>query len=166
VAASSVGVAKVAWARVWTVATVVAVGALLAGAAAADARQHATPIAFGRWTAFDAGAAGSFDEQGLFRFTSDTPVVVRVTDAFCRGDRYRLLDHGHRRMTTSNVPVDPTCSEQPFASTGPEGWHDRGYSRGHVRLGPGRHRIRIRSLRSPFGSSTGFVEVIRVSPAQ
>jgi hypothetical protein len=35
-----------------------------------------------------------------------------------------------------------------------------------VRLGPGRHRIRIRSLRSPFGSSTGFIEVIRVDPSE
>jgi hypothetical protein len=162
VAASGVGVAKVVRARAWSVATAVALGALLATPAAADARQQATHIRFGHWTPFDAGAAGSFDEQGLFRFTSDTPVIVRVTDAFCRGDRYRVLDHGHRRMTTTDVKLDPTCSEQPFASTGPEGWHDRGYSRGHVRLGPGRHRIRIRSLRSPFGSSTGFIEVLRV----
>jgi hypothetical protein len=139
--------------------------ALLFFPASAGADQAAQPLPFGQWTAFDAGAAGSFDAQGLFSFRSDTPVIVRVTDAFCRGDRYRLLDHGHRRMTTSNVPLDPTCSEQPFASTGPQGWHDAGYSKGRVRLGPGRHRIRIRSLRSPFGSSTGFIEVIRVPPA-
>ena len=158
------GVAKVAWARAQMVAAAIALAALLAVPATADARQHATRLPFGQWTAFDAGPAGSFDEQGLFRFTSDTPVVVRVADAFCRGDRYRVLDHGHRRMTTSNVPVDTTCMEQPFASTGPEGWHDHGYSRGRVRLGPGRHRIRIRSLRSPFGSSTGFIEVLRITP--
>jgi hypothetical protein len=150
--------------RAHTVAVAVALGALLAAPASASARQQATPLPFGQWTAFDAGLAGSFDAQGLFRFRSDTPVVVRVTDAFCRGDRYRVLDHGHRRMTTSNVPVDTTCAEQPFASTGPEGWHDAGYSRGRVRLGPGKHRIRIRSLRSPFGSSTGFIEVVRVAP--
>jgi hypothetical protein len=156
------GVAKVVRARARVVATAVALAALLAAPAAADARQQATPIPFGQWTPFDAGAAGSFDVQGLFRFKSDTPVIVRVTDAYCRGDRYRLLDHGHRRMTTSNVKVDTTCMEQPFATTGPEGWHDRGYSSGSVRLGPGRHRIRIRSLRSPFGSSTGFIEVLHV----
>lgn len=161
-AASIAGVAREF--RAHTLAVAIALGALLALPASAGARQQATPLPFGRWTAFDAGAAGSFDAQGLFRFTSDTPVIVRVTDAFCRGDRYRVLDHGHRRLTTTDVPVDTTCSEQPFASTGPQGWHDRGYSRGRVRLGPGRHRIRIRSLRSPFGSSTGFIEVIRADP--
>jgi hypothetical protein len=166
VAASGLGVATVVWARVQTVGAAIALCALLVAAPSASARQHATPIAFGQWTPFDAGAAGSFDAQGLFSFRSDGPVIVRVTDAFCRGDRYRLLDHGHRKLTTSNVRVDMTCMQQPFASTGPEGWHDRGYSRGHVRLGPGRHRLRIRSLRSPFGSSTGFIEVIRVDPAE
>lgn len=151
--------------RAHTVAVAVALGALLVLPAAADARQQATPLPFGRWTAFDAGPAGSFDAHGLFRFRSDTPVVVRVTDAFCRGDRYRVLDHGRRRLTTTDVAVDTTCTEQPFATTGAEAWHAPGYSRGRVRLGPGRHRIRIRSLRSPFGSSTGFVEVVRVRPA-
>ena len=47
-----------------------------------------------------------------------------------------------------------------FATTGPEGWHDHGYSRGRHVLEPGRHRIRIRSLRSPFGGSTGWLEVL------
>jgi hypothetical protein len=32
-------------------------------------------------------------------------------------------------------------------------------------LPPGRHRIRIRSLRSPFGASTGFVSVYRLGKA-
>jgi hypothetical protein len=146
--------------RVYTVAVAIALGAVLGAPTAASARQQATPLPFAHWTRFDIPAAGDFDTQGVFRFRSDTPVIVRVTDAFCRGDRYRLLDHGVRKLTTSNVPVDTTCSEQPFATTGPEGWRDAGYSRGHVRLGPGSHRIRIRSLRSPFGSSTGFIEVL------
>ena len=143
-------------------AVAVALGALLAAPAAADARQQATPLPFGQWTAFDAGPAGSFDAQGLFRFTSDTPVIVRVTDAFCRGDRYRVLDHGHRIGTTSLVPVDTTCSELPFASTGPQGWHAPGYSRIRLVLQPGFHRIRIRSMRSPFGPSTGFISIYRL----
>jgi hypothetical protein len=142
-------------------AAAIALAALLLAPAAAGARQHATPLPFGQWTAFDAGPAGSFDAQGLFRFTSTTPVILRVTDAFCRGDRYRVLDHGHRKFTTRKVAVDADCDRQPFATTGPEGWHDRGYSRGRIRLRPGSHRVRIRSLRSPFGSSTGFLEILR-----
>ena len=85
-----------------------------------------------------------------------------MTDAFCRGDRYRILDHGHRLAMTRAVPVDTLCAQLPFASTGPEGWNDAGYSRVRVVLAPGRHRIRIRSLLSPFGSSTGFLRISRI----
>jgi len=102
---------------------------LLFPASAAGARQRARQLPFGQWVAFNAGMAGTFDAEGLFKFTSTKRVVLRVTDAFCRGDRYRVLDHGHRIGTTSKVPVDTTCSELPFASTGPEAWHSPGYSR-------------------------------------
>jgi hypothetical protein len=148
--------------RLGTIAVAIMLVGLLIAPATASARQRATPLVFGEWTAFDAGPAGSFDAQGLFRFTSTTPVIVRVADGFCRGDRYRLLDHGHRVMTTTDAPVDIDCIQQPFATSGPEAWHDEGYSRGRVELGPGRHRVRVRSLRSPFGASTGFIEVLRV----
>jgi len=60
------------------------------------------------------------------------------------------------------VPVDADCDRMPFATTGPEGWNEAGYSRGRLTLAPGRHRIRLRSLRSPFGGSTGFIEILRV----
>jgi hypothetical protein len=135
---------------------------LLFPASAAGAPQHARHLPFGQWVAFDAGMAGTFDAQGLFKFTSTRRVVLRVTDAFCRGDRYRVLDHGRRKGTTTLVPVDTTCSELPFASTGPEAWNAPGYSRIRLVLRPGFHRVRIRSLRSPFGASTGFISVYRL----
>jgi hypothetical protein len=140
----------------------VALALLLFSASAAGAKQRPRQLPFGRWVAFDAGLAGTFDAQGLFRFSSRRRVVLRVTDAFCRGDRYRILDHGHRKGTTSWVPVDATCSRLPFATTGPQGWFEPGYSRIRLVLRPGRHRIRIRSLRSPFGASTGFLKIRRI----
>jgi hypothetical protein len=135
---------------------------LIFPASAAGAPQRARHLPFGQWTAFNAGLAGTFDQQGLFKFTSTKRVVLRVTDAFCRGDRYRVLDHGRREGTTTLVDVDTTCSELPFASTGPEAWNAPGYSRIRLVLPPGFHRIRIRSLRSPFGASTGFISVYRL----
>jgi hypothetical protein len=54
------------------------------------------------------------------------------------------------------------CTRLLFASTGPHGWNDPGYSRIRIVLPPGRHRIRIRSLRSPFGASTGFLQINRI----
>jgi hypothetical protein len=135
---------------------------LLFPASAVGAKQRPRHLPFGQWVAFDAGLAGTFDAQGLFAFSSEKRVVLRVTDAFCRGDRYRILDHGHRRGTTTRVPVDTACTRLPFASTGPEGWNEPGYSRIRLVLGPGYHRIRIRSLRSPFGASTGFLSIYRL----
>ncbi len=135
---------------------------LISPASAAGAKQRPRQLPFGRWVAFNAGVAGAFDAQALFTFSSRRRVVLRVTDAFCRGDRYRILDHGHRRGTTTWVPVDTTCTRLPFASTGPEGWNESGYSRARLVLRPGRHRIRIRSLRSPFGAGTGFLFIHRL----
>jgi hypothetical protein len=135
---------------------------LVSPASAAGAKQRPRQLPFGRWVAFNAGLAGTSDAQGLFRFSSKRRVVLRVTDAFCRGDRYRILDHGHRRGTTSRVPVDTTCTRLPFASTGREGWNEPGYSRIRLVLAPGHHRIRVRSLRSPFGASTGFIFIYRL----
>jgi hypothetical protein len=135
---------------------------LISPASAAGAKQRARHLPFGQWVAFNAGLAGSLDAQGLFKFSSQKRVVLRVTDAFCRGDRYRILDHGHRRGITTQVPTDTSCTRLPFASTGPEGWNEPGYSRVRLVLAPGRHRIRIRSLRSPFGASTGFLFIYRL----
>lgn len=140
----------------------VALALLVSPASAAGSAQVPRPLPFGQWVAFDAGTVGTFDEQGLFTFASQTPVRLRVTDGFCRGDRFSVLDHGVRVLTTSDVNVDGDCDRLPFATTGPEGWNDAGYSRGRLVLAPGRHRIRLRSVRSPFGGSTGFIEILRV----
>jgi hypothetical protein len=147
-------------------ATLVGVAALVAlplvPVPAAAAGPHGRRLPFGTWVRFDVGAQGSFDSQGVFRFRTDDRVRLRVVDGFCRGDRFRVFDNGRPRFKTSNVPVDPTCFEQPVATTGPEAWHDHSYSRGRRTLGPGRHRIRVRSIRSPFGGSSAFIEILRI----
>jgi hypothetical protein len=119
-------------------------------------------LPFGQWVAFDIGGVGSFDSEGVFTFTSDVPVILRVTDGYCRGDRYRVLDHGHRLMLTSDSPLDPTCDDLPFVTDPAQAWQDTTYSKGHRRLAPGYHRIHIRSVRSPFGGSTAWLEALRV----
>jgi opacity protein-like surface antigen len=138
---------------------VLAVLPLTTASAAPAVKTQQLP--FGHWVRFGVGGQGTYDFQGVFTFQSDGPVRLRVTDGFCRGDRFGVLDHGHALFQTSDVPVDQTCLEQPFATTGSEGWHDSGYSRGSTPLGPGPHRIRLRSVLSPFGGSTGWLEVLR-----
>jgi hypothetical protein len=145
-------------------ATLVGVAALvvLPLAPVPAAAAHARHLPFGTWVRFDVGAQGSFDSQGVFRFRTDAKVRLRVVDGFCRGDRYRVFDNGRPRFETSNVPIDPTCFEQPVATTGPEAWHDHSYSRGRRKLGPGLHHIRIQSIQSPFGGSSAWIEILRI----
>jgi hypothetical protein len=147
-------------------ATLVGVAALvvlpLVPMPAAAATAHGRPLPFGTWVRFDVGAQGSLDSQGVFRFRTDGKVRLRVVDGFCRGDRYRVFDNGRPRFQTSNVPIDPTCFEQPVATTGPEAWHDHSYSRGRRKLRPGLHHIRIESIRSPFGGSSAWIEILRI----
>jgi hypothetical protein len=147
------------WRRQATLVGVAALAVLpLVPVPAAAAASRRLP--FGTWVRFDVGAVGSLDSQGIFRFRSDTKVRLRVVDGFCRGDRFRVFDRGRPLFQTSDVPVDQTCLEQPFATTGPEAWHDHTYSRGRKTLGPGRHRISISSIRSPFGGSSAWIEIL------
>jgi hypothetical protein len=142
---------------------VLAAAGLLVATSAATAAVKTQRLPFGQWVAFDVGAVGSFDSQGVFTFMSDEPVVLRVTDGFCRGDRFRLLDHGHRLLLTSDVALDPSCDDNPFVTDPDQAWRDRTYSKGRIRLAPGYHRIHIREVQSPFGGSTGWIKIVRVA---
>jgi hypothetical protein len=153
---------RVAVLRAFACAAIVGLVVVPSAAAAAVPTQH---LPFGRWVAFDIGGVGSFDTQGVFTFMSEDPVILRVTDGYCRGDRYRVLDHGHRLLLTSNSPLDPTCDDQPFQTDPVQAWHDATYSKARRRLAPGYHRIHIRSVRSPFGGSTAWLRIVRVAPA-
>jgi hypothetical protein len=148
-------------------ATLVGVAALvvlpLAPVPVAAAAAGARRLPFGTWVRFDVGAVGSLDSQGVFRFQSDTKVRLRVVDGFCRGDRFGVFDRSHPLFQTSDVAIDQTCLEQPFATTGPEAWHDHTYSRGRRKLGPGSHHIRISSIRSPFGGSSAWIEILHIA---
>jgi len=119
-------------------------------------------LGFGVWTPFQFGPKGSFNEEGAFRFRSGAPVRLRVVDAFCRGDRFRVFDHGVRVFVTTRVPADTEQSCGESAVGNPHvAWNDPSYSRGSLLLGPGSHSIRIQAIRSPFGSGTGFLKAIR-----
>lgn len=152
---------RVAVLRAFACAAIVGLVVVPSAAAAAVPTQH---LPFGSWVRFDVGAVGSFDTQGVFTFRSAAPVILRVTDGYCRGDRYRVLDHGHRLLLTSDVALDPECDDMPFLTDPAQAWRDPSYSKGRRRLAPGYHRIHIREVRSPFGGSTAWLKIVRVPP--
>jgi hypothetical protein len=118
-----------------------------------------TGLAFGQWRLFVFGGAGSF--TGAFTFSSPHPVLLRVTDGFCRGDRFRVYDRGSPIFLASKVAIDPSCDDIPHV-TGPFGaWQDQTYSKGRFLLQPGFHRVRIQAVSSPFGGGAGWLMAIR-----
>jgi hypothetical protein len=82
-----------------------------------------------------------FNIEGPFTFTSVTAVTVRVTDDFCKGDRFRIFDFGVPIGDTSVAAVGPCVEVGPDAA-----FADPGYSSGSFNLGPGPHAISIQVI--------------------
>ncbi len=102
------------------------------------------------------GQAGTFSPN-QFTFTASEPVMLSITDNFCKGDRFEVFDNGVSLGATS-TPVNefPGCS----ISTGPEDASaNPDYSSGDFVLGPGFHHIRIKVVDSPWEQGRGFIEV-------
>jgi hypothetical protein len=123
----------------------------------AAATAAAQQLSFGVWTEFSVGATGS--ETGTFTFYSATPVLLRVTDALCRGDEFRVFDRGFALFNTTTVGTDPSCDDEPFVTTGAEAWADHSYSKGKFLLQPGWHSVKIRITDSPFSSAAAFLRI-------
>ncbi|MCW5853876.1 MAG: hypothetical protein KIT87_27660, partial [Anaerolineae bacterium] len=150
-----------------TVATLLLV---LVGNAAADSgngggqrRPFAPVMALtvgGGWTGFEFGDVGT--TAGPIAFTSASPIVLKVTDAYCAGDRFRIYDNGQLLGDTSSNPlawcdfpgrtVDPVTA---FTS-----WY---YSHGEFALPAGPHSITIQMLAAPFGPGGAFLRADAVS---
>jgi hypothetical protein len=142
----------------WTPTTAVAQPSGLKernGAATATATD--TQLSFGQWTLFTFGGPGSFNFEGAFTFWSRHPVLLRVTDGFCRGDRFRVHDRGFPIFLTSRVAIDPSCDDIPLVGLPSVAWFDQTYSKGAFLLQPGFHRVRIQAMASPFGGGAAWL---------
>ena len=126
-------------------------------AAVAKAAAAETTLPTGTWTTTDVGGTGSV--SAVVTFESSTPVLLRVTDAFCRGDEFTVYDRGVAIFDTSKVGTDPSCDDMPRITRGPGAWGDHSYSKGKFLLEPGRHRVKIRITDSPFGAASAFLRI-------
>lgn len=117
----------------------------------------AVGLPFAQWTWFDVGESGS--RSVVYKFFSDTPVLLRVTDALCRGDEFRAYDRGFALFNTSTVGTDPSCDDQPHVGRGPAAWLDQSYSKGRFLLQPGHHWVRVQITDSPFGGASAFLRI-------
>lgn len=100
---------------------------------------------------------------------------LEVTDAFCPGDRFELIELGQGGigprtiLTTPEVPYNAQvaqdiCDGFPVqcanSTSNPEvAYHDPMWSSGRVLMGTGNHSVVIKSINSPYCSGAGFVRV-------
>ena len=116
------------------------------------------------WTPFNwVGGDGTTVIESPVGVGAESPVVLSVTDAFCRGDRFTISDGETTLGTTTEVPVDPTCSNS--VSDPAVAFADPTYSHGTFALAAGSHSIGIVVSTSPFGSGTAFYSVDPMTPA-
>lgn len=118
-------------------------------------------LTFGQWRDFSFGKTGTWNSDGAFTFHSADPVVLKVTDGLCRGDRFRVYDRGSAIFVTSKVATDPSCDDTPFIFWPSGAWQDQTYSKGRFVLEPGWHKIRIKAVNSPFDGGSGWLKAIR-----
>jgi hypothetical protein len=168
--ARNIADARIPGSRLWMLVALALASCLLAVAPAdAETPRHrnvgqqvqassaAQAIPFGAWLHFEVGRTGS--TTGAFTFFSGTPVLLRVTDAYCRGDEFRVFDRGFALFNTSIVATDPRCDDEPEAMTGGTAWRDPSYSKGRFLLQPGSHSVKIRITDSPFGAAGAFLRI-------
>lgn len=105
--------------------------------------------------AFFWGGPGTvFADDGPFTFTSASPTIVRITDDFCPGDRFRIYDNDVSLGETSDVETGGCVEQGPDAA-----FANPAYSSGSFLLGPGSHSITIQVIANPFSGGRGYIRV-------
>ena len=110
------------------------------------------------WIPFSVAEAGSFSRR--FTFSSAGPVLVTVTDVYCRGDKFRVFD-GQEDLGLTSEPAKPDDCEEHIKNPDKALASDH-FSHGIFAVGAGAHVLRIQIVKSPYG---GAGAVFRLDPA-
>ena len=97
------------------------------------------------------------DLEGPFTFTTLTPVILTVTDAYCIGDQFRVLDNGVPIGWTPAVPVPSECTGTKYDPD--DAVQDPAYSHTSFNLPAGMHSITLEAINNPFGGGGAFLRV-------
>ena len=91
-----------------------------------------------------------------FSFTTKTAVRVTVTDAYCKGDAFTLLNAGEVVAVTPTVAAGG-CPGPADVSDPDVALKDPSYSHTSVVLKPGTYDISIVATENPYGSGGAFI---------
>lgn len=107
------------------------------------------------WRRFDFGKAGSFVSTNFIIEVSQ-PVILKVTDYFCAGDRFAVYDNETLLGESSKAEFDEckTTSNSPDWAYTHSDWSSFSFS-----LEPGFHTIIIKVLQSPYNEGYGAIRI-------
>jgi len=129
------------------------IGAALIALGSGGAAKAAT-LGSGGWTSFSFGGPSSPSNPSTFDFTSAAKGdILKITDAFLKGDVFKVFDSGVLLGLTSFVPA--STSNTTFDPD--TAFADSTYSKGIFSLAPGSHSISIITESSPFGSGGAYI---------
>lgn len=95
----------------------------------------------------------------IFYVCNEEKALLNVTDVLCKGDQFELSVDGDTfitSITNKNDCNDPFCADPELA------FKTNGYSKVSKIIEPGFHELKIRSIKSPFGSGVGFIQIAQL----
>ena len=138
---------------------------IFASATAANAETTAT-VDTGWQQVMTDGGVGGTSIDGPFVFHANKVTKVTVTDAYCHGDAFTVLDQGSSIGDTSAVPDDlRTCSPRFYLSEtvrADASMMDPTFSHGTFYVGPGEHSLDFVNKTIWNGTDAGSVAFFRL----
>lgn len=112
----------------------------------------------GNWTRFQYATKDTKAQPAFFLYLEEgQEALLQVTDYYCSGDRFSIMDNGKVLGTTSKAAFDHCLTrtediDEAFASSK--------WSSGQYRLKSGGHQISLRVEASPGQTGAGAVRVV------
>jgi hypothetical protein len=158
----------------WRLVATISAAVLVAFATAAVANATTKITVDSGWQSFiTGGGIDGASTAGPWVFTSTTVAKVTVTDAFCRGDEFRVYDNDVLLGETSDVASEfPACPFElffPALARADAALADPAFSHGVFFVAPGTHAIEFenKALWSETSIGTGaFFRVDSVTVAK
>ncbi len=117
----------------------------------------------GGWQRFTWGPG--LPTVGPFTFTADTPVTFEITDLFCPGDTFMVLDNGAFVGATNIVAGFPRLMTYSCSVDDPDiGFTNPTLSHGTFTLPAGAHSITIQLVNNPFNNGGAAFRVDAANP--
>lgn len=144
----------------WKLIAAIGAAVVVAFAVAAGAGATTKITVDSGWQSFiTGGGIDGASTAGPWVFTSTTVVKVTVTDAFCRGDEFRVYDRDVLLGDTSDVVSEfPDCPFElffPALARADAALADPAFSHGVFFVGPGTHAIEFENKALWSETSTG-----------